>query len=65
MATPSWTFVATSEVLTLDYPSRRYITRLAYSPDGRWLAETSNEHNLPLWDMTELRRQLGAFGLGW
>jgi WD40 repeat protein len=54
-----------SEVLTLDYPSRRYITRLAFSPDGRWLAETSNEHSLHLWDLHELRHQLDGFGLGW
>jgi WD40 repeat protein len=54
-----------SEVLTLDYPSRRYITGLSFSPDGRWLAESSNEHNLHLWDLRELRRQLAAFGLEW
>ena len=54
-----------SEVLTLDYPTRRFITGLAFSPDGRWLAETSSKHVLHLWDMQELRRQLEDLGLGW
>ena len=54
-----------SEVLTLDYPCRRYITGLGFSPDGRWLAETSNEHNLHLWNLKELHHQLDSYGLGW
>ncbi len=54
-----------SEVLTLDYPTRRFITGLAFSPDGRWLAETSSKHVLHLWDIRELRRQLEGLGLGW
>lgn len=54
-----------TEIMTLDYPSRRYITRLVFSPDGRWLAETSSKHSVHLWDLHELRSQLEAFDLAW
>lgn len=53
------------ELLTLDYPTRRFITGLGFSPDGRWLAETSNKHTLHLWDLERLRSELGRRGLGW
>jgi WD40 repeat protein len=54
-----------SEIVTLDFPTHRYITRLTFSPDGRWLAETSNKHVLHLWDIQELRRKLAVYGLDW
>ncbi len=53
------------EVLTLEYPTRRYITRLVFSPDGNTLVETSTKHVLQLWNLAELRRQLTNIGLGW
>ena len=53
------------EVLTLEYPTRRYITRLVFSPDGNTLVETSTKHILQLWNLAELRRQLTNIGLDW
>ena len=53
------------ELLTLEYPTRRYITRLVFSPDGNTLVETSTKHVLQLWNFAELRRQLTTIGLGW
>lgn len=53
------------EILTLDYPTPRFITGLTFSPDGRWLAETSNKHSLMLWNIEALRRGLEELGLGW
>ena len=54
-----------NEILTLDYPTRRYITRLKFSPDGRWLAEASNKHTIHLWDIAGLHQRLAAMNLGW
>lgn len=54
-----------SEILTLEYPTRRYITRLEFSPDGNTLAETSTKHVIHLWNIAELRRELTTVGLGW
>jgi WD40 repeat protein len=53
------------EILTLDYPSRRYITHLAFSPDGEWLAEASNKHAIHLWNLRRMRNQLKAMRLDW
>ncbi len=39
------------EIMTLEYPTRRYITRLLFSPDGTWLVEASSKHVLHLWDL--------------
>lgn len=54
-----------NEILTLDYPSRRYITHLVFSPDGEWLAESSNKHTVHLWKIQALKRELALMGLGW
>lgn len=53
------------EILTLDYPTPRFITGLVFSADGRWLSETSNKHTIQLWDLEAMRRQLGSLNLGW
>jgi hypothetical protein len=38
---------------------------LALSPDGRWLAVSVDSHKLQVWDVPEVRRQLGSLGLDW
>jgi WD40 repeat protein len=53
------------EILTLDYPTRRYITRLAFSPDGHWLAEASHKRTIHFWNIAALREQLSKMNLGW
>lgn len=53
------------EIITLDYPTRRYITRLLFSPGGEWLVEASSKHVLHVWDLRALETKLEAFGLGW
>jgi hypothetical protein len=38
---------------------------LALSPDGRHLAVSVDARRLQLWDLSEIREQLRAFGLDW
>ena len=53
------------EVLTLEHPTRRYITRLVFSPEGDTLVETSTKHVVQLWNLAELRIHLTNMALGW
>jgi WD40 repeat protein len=52
------------EVATLPGESRA-LTRLAYSPDDRYLAVASTNHQVLLWDIPTLRRELRGIGLDW
>jgi hypothetical protein len=38
---------------------------LAFSPDGRFLAVSVNQRHMQVWDLVEVRRQLGSIGLDW
>jgi WD40 repeat protein len=38
---------------------------LALSPDSRWLAASVDARRVQVWDLTELRRQFRALGIGW
>jgi len=38
---------------------------LALSPDGRFLAVSVNQRHMQVWDLVEVRRQLGSIGLDW
>lgn len=42
-----------------------YMTRLALSPGGRWLAAGNSEGQVLLWDLAEVRQQLAALDLDW
>jgi len=51
--------------LELLLPLPRGTLPLALSPDGRYLAVSSDAQRLELWDLFEVRRQLQALGLSW
>ena len=53
------------EVLTLEHPTRRYITRLVFSPEANTLVETSTKHVVQLWNLAKLRIHLTNMGLDW
>jgi len=46
-------------------PLPRGMLPLALSPDGRYLAVSSDAQSLELWNLSEVRRQLQALGLAW
>jgi WD40 repeat protein len=56
--------VAGVELATL--PATPHIlSRMAFSPDDRFLAAASTDHHLLLWDLEELRHKLRDLGLDW
>jgi WD40 repeat protein len=46
-------------------PLPRGMLPLALSPDGRYLAVSSDAQGLELWDLSEVQRQLQDLGLSW
>ena len=41
------------------------MARLSFSPDDRYLAVASADHQVLVWDIVALRRELGRIGLDW
>jgi WD40 repeat protein/serine/threonine protein kinase len=54
-----------AELATLEPFEPRTIVALAFSPDGSLLAVTTLNHGVQLWDLRQIRRELGPLGLDW
>ena len=52
------------ELARLNAPGQRILKRMRFSPDGRWLA-SSTEADVQVWDLRTLRQELGVLGLDW
>jgi WD40 repeat protein len=55
--------VSCEHVIDLQFPEESDIIWLAFSPGGTRLAITRSEHDVVIWNLGSLRRELGAMGL--
>jgi WD40 repeat protein len=53
------------ELATLTSPDPQAITKICFSPDENQLAVATDNDVIHLWDLRELRAQLGELGLDW
>jgi WD40 repeat protein len=54
-----------AELATLEPFEPRTIVALAFAPDGSRLAAATLNDGVQLWDLREIRRELGSLGLDW
>lgn len=52
-------------VATLDPPDRAGVRSLTFSPDGRQLAVSTEEHTVQVWNLHAIRARLRPLGLDW
>jgi WD40 repeat protein len=63
------------EILLVDTATGAELARLpassfilwsvSFGPDDRFLAATSSDHRVLIWDLVKLRHELGELGLDW
>ncbi len=53
------------ELADLEPPSAQFLSDLAFSPDGRYLAAAAETKVIQLWDLRSIRQQLAAMKLDW
>ena len=53
------------ELIRLQPPTRHLLAELAFSPDNQFLAASSSDHHVLIWNLAELRSKLSEIGLDW